>query len=562
MRCSSGELYQRRCRSSEAGTGECYAKCVTCPSGAVCDGSEVAVCSGAFYASMLDILIYENSTEYTITQQTCEPCPTGAFCGNGECFFAKSRELPDGCVSTNGTRGYLLGTWQRESTLGIRALIDCPRGHEIVSIYSSPEPSSPKGQRCKKCIPGLQYILNSSTDKCQTCAEGMRCPMGDDIVEFETVNSTWVPEGPILRLERCPSGYYVSPSSTETSNAVLQRCLPCGKGEECTHSSSCVTCSECQAGYYKAAVSTDACVACPANTYRETTGASDLGMCLECQVKSSTMGQKGQKSRRACACDVEFYLIVFSDEGTGDELLSCQRCPKGAECGDGECALRNHDFHCNDGSSIVGDWVVNNATGQYELTSCPSGYELRTTEEQGSADLQQCLKCQSPSSYILRPDVDSCQVCPPGLRCHGDATLDPIAVNSSWVRNRSVFKLESCPGGYSAMSINTEGVDASEQQCTPCGKGLECPAPPCTECSECQDGFYKAAVNTEACIACPANTYGGNNIDKTQPGYCQPCPAGSDTNMSTGRKQISECKCSIGTYVTKAVAEVLGSCFR
>ena len=108
--------------------------------------------------------------------------------------------------------------------------------------------------------------------------------------------------------------------------------------------------------------------------------------------------------------------MITTDEGTAEEALTCQTCPKGAECGDGECSLRNEgSFNCTDGSSIIGTWVMSNATGQYELTSCPSGYELRTTEEQGSEDLQQCFKCQSPSSYILRPDVDLCQACPPGL---------------------------------------------------------------------------------------------------------------------------------------------------
>ena len=122
-------------------------------------------------------------------------------------------------------------------------------------------------------------------DLCQACPPGLVCH-GDATLDPVVEGSTWVQDGAIFRLEACPTGYFVSPKSTEPFDAAQQRCLPCGKGEECTESSSCVTCSECQAGYYKAAVSTDPCVACPANTYRETTGASDLGMCLGCQVKS------------------------------------------------------------------------------------------------------------------------------------------------------------------------------------------------------------------------------------------------------------------------------------
>jgi len=39
----------------------------------------------------------------------------------------------------------------------------------------------------------------------------------------------------------------------------------------------------------------------------------------------------------------------------------------------------------------------------------PTGYEMRTTVEQESLDLQQSFKWLSPSTFILRPDLDSCQ---------------------------------------------------------------------------------------------------------------------------------------------------------
>ena len=253
-------------------------------------------------------------------------------------------------------------------------------------------------------------------------------------------------------------------------------------------------------------------------------------------------------NRRACECDREYYLIM-SDEGLASESLVCETCPKGARCANDDCALRNNAFNCSDGSTIMGNWSKDD-TGHYELTSCPSGYELKTSVEQGSADLQQCFKCPTRSYYILRPDVDSCQPCPAGLNCHGDETLDPITTDSMWVQNGSIFKLESCPYGHSAISINHEGVKASEQQCTPCEKGMECKNPPCTACSECISGFYKSAVSNEACLACPENTYGQDNVDRTQLGYCKACPTGSDTKSKTGQTGVMACQCSIGTYQT------------
>ena len=244
--------------------------------------------------------------------------------------------------------------------------------------------------------------------QCQPCPPGLTCS-GDATLAPKIEGSEWVEQGSFFKLESCPAGYYVFPASVDAANAGQQECLPCIKGEECV-AAPCVTCTPCQPGFYKAAVSTDECVPCPANTYVETEGSTALSLCQSCQAKSSTLDETGQSSRRACACDKEYYLII-SQEGTDDEALSCQVCPKGAVCGgDGECALRNADadFSCTDGtSSIVGAWVLDSSSGQYELTSCPAGYEMKTQEEQGSVDLQECFKCPSPSTYILNPDVDA-----------------------------------------------------------------------------------------------------------------------------------------------------------
>ena len=137
-------------------------------------------------------------------------------------------------------------------------------------------------------------------------------------------------------------------------------------------------------------------MACPTDTYAEDTGATALILCQKCQDKSSTQGLTGQNSSRACACDKEYYLVT-SLAGTADETLSCQKCPKGAECGDSECALRNPNVSCSDGTRIAGVWEMNNGTGKYKLRSCPTGFEMRTSEEQQSEDLQQCLACNVDS---------------------------------------------------------------------------------------------------------------------------------------------------------------------
>ena len=149
----------------------------------------------------------------------------------------------------------------------------------------------------------------------------------------KTVGSVWVEQGSYFKLESCPVGYYVTPAGVGTLSATTasqQECVPCGKGEECTNA-TCVACTPCAPGAYKAAISTEPCAPCPASTYVETEGSTALSLCLSCQAKSSTLDATGQSSRRACACDKEYYLIT-SQAGTTDEALSCQTCPKVRRC--------------------------------------------------------------------------------------------------------------------------------------------------------------------------------------------------------------------------------------
>ena len=261
-----------------------------------------------------------------------------------------------------------------------------------------------------------------------------------------------------------------------------------------------MTCTPCSPGFYKAAVSTDECVPCPANTYVETEGSTALSLCQSCQAKSSTLDETGQSSRRACACDKEYYLII-SNEGQTDETLTCQTCPKGAVCADGECALRNSDISCTTGNDVVGEWLLD-ASKRYLVAACPAGYSKRTAEEQGSDDLQECFKCDT-AKYILRPDLDDCQDCPPGLTCTGNAIVESKIQGSDWAEQildeAAIYKLESCPSGYYVSPASVDASNAAQQECLPCRKGEECVTAPCVTCTLCQPGFYKAAVSTDEC---------------------------------------------------------------
>ena len=98
-----------------------------------------------------------------------------------------------------------------------------------------------------------------------------RLHAGGDNVLFSTGN--WSIVNGTYLLSSCPTGHKMITSSHDD-----QQCELCAKGEECT-SKWCSTCTPCAAGYYKAVVGTEPCMACPANTYAEDTGATALILC-------------------------------------------------------------------------------------------------------------------------------------------------------------------------------------------------------------------------------------------------------------------------------------------
>lgn len=65
----------------------------------------------------------------------------------------------------------------------------------------------------------------------------------------------------------------------------------------------------------------------------------------------------------------------------------------------------------------------------------------------------------------------------------------------------------------------------------------------------CAEGYGGKGRN---CAACPADTYSYYNSSEDPNGLvrtCKPCPTGSTTQSKTGQKEISDCKCPVGTFL-------------
>jgi len=85
---------------------------------------------------------------------------------------------------------------------------------------------------------------------------------------------------------------------------------------------------------------------------------------------------------------------------------SCLSCPIGCDCVLGGSNIQNKS----------GLWEA--VEGVYRVISCPAGSQLinstaGTSQGTFSNSLQQCKACL-PGQYIINPDTDTCQECPPG----------------------------------------------------------------------------------------------------------------------------------------------------
>jgi hypothetical protein len=93
-----------------------------------------------------------------------------------------------------------------------------------------------------------------------------------------------------------------------------------------------------------------------------------------------------------------------------------------------------------------------------------------------------------------------------------------VLENSTWVADSSVYRLTSCPTGYSVYNESEE-----LQTCQVCGLGVECVLGSCKVCTPCQPGSFKSESAPVGCSLCPANTYGPEE-GATALAQCLSCP--------------------------------------
>lgn len=116
------------------------------------------------------------------------------------------------------------------------------------------------------------------------------------------------------------------------------------------------------------------------------------------------LGQDSDGSASCTFCKPGSYSI--NPLGNSDAVSnqpSCLNCAVGGDCTSGG---ENVTFD-------VGSWE--RSAAMYIVTDCPAGYQLISSSSNGkfAHDVQECKLCQY-GQYIIRPNVDTCQICPDG----------------------------------------------------------------------------------------------------------------------------------------------------
>ena len=411
--------------------------CVTCPPGLICNGNskvEPVVNRSRWYIED-DHFVLEScpygyqviSTEGEWQLQQCEACAEGFECVLQVCQICTVCE-----------------TGKFKDLIGTQACTRCPQ-----NTYN-PVTNSKSTANCQSCPVGaltqgdgksnltdcecerrFYRAETSSTWECSACPQGAMCADGSCSLRNEPPHCEVDPQpigswdlGSLIGksgqdagkkwLTACPTGFDLQDNSHD-----LQKCQPCGKGQECKLD-ICRVCIPCKPGYYKAQSSIDPCAQCPANTYLMTEGATELSFCISCPENAHTFTLTGRTSQADCTCNTRMYSDAQPD-------FKCMTCPAGAVCPNGICSLPTQK--CTAGE-IKGTWE-RGSDGKFALLSCPIGHQL--VNETGH-DVQTCVRCEAGFFIMSSSDPNEiCQKCPASAECpnRGPPMFQTTAVSAS-----------------------------------------------------------------------------------------------------------------------------------
>mmetsp|Transcript_13452 Transcript_13452/g.20357 ORF Transcript_13452/g.20357 Transcript_13452/m.20357 type:complete len:4776 (+) Transcript_13452:55-14382(+) len=547
--------------------------CKVCPPGKYCEGGEATDgqdCPTGYYCpGGTDIAqrhpcpagTYNPSTRLT-NKYDCLACPAGSYCDEGS---SAPVVCPAGTYAPN-LRTRSSGPTNSTDNSGC---IQCPHGsycpeNSVEAFDCGIGNYSAYGQStCKECPAGRYCPLNTTSEVDMLdvfiCTAGTYCPNGTATYPEETnrpcTPGYYCPPGTPIERECPPGTYNPFPGANSTTE-----CLSCPRGEYCVGGKTAPT-GNCSLGYYcEGGASTPTQFPCPARTYRNFTGAHDIGACTKCISGHYCPEATGTP----IPCPEGHYCIIGTvdpepcPKGTYNpnkgliKITQCLPCPPGKYCDTLGQVQPSGD--CDAGYYCIENAFTAAPQGPPTGGLCPRGGFC----PKGSSGPSSCAPGTFNNFTGAKSQAD-CAPCTPGHYCAGSSNPFPTGpcsagyycLSNDTHRASDPRQFPVTPGHYSVVGSQTEipckaGTYAnsplSENSCDPCDVGYYCPDIRMTEPEEvCPKGSYCSAGSILP-KGCPRGTFGDE----------------------TGYQNISQCNnCPIGKYCDSIrLDEAGGDCLK
>ena len=452
--CTTGyefDTYTRRCAPlCSASQYRLQGVCTSCPSNAICTGSNSFICRSGFTLSA--------------NGQSCQNCPGGTYKNVNGNMACATCPVNSQCFNTH---------------------FSCNVGHEInllnddcVQCASGFFKSSVGNVSCSSCVSdavcttsafscNAGFTLNSGSTGCEACpvttykktsGNGgcISCPANS--VCFSThfmCQAGFQLSADQLSCEACPSDKFKSNVGNNTCASIP------------TNSVSRSSFFLCQMGYQLNALQ-NGCEPCGANMFKSALGNSTCTSCPNnavCISSGFTCHAGYQPNTLSTTC--ETCPSATFKPASGNSL--CQLCPANAQC-------FGTFFTCNPGHQLN--------SAQNACDPCPNDFYKPNLGN------QTCLRV--PSNSVSFGSYFECDT---GFQLNSNSTECDSCPLGTFKNSKGNFMCLTCP----LSSTCNNGRTFS------CAIGFE-PNSQNTDCLRCPNGRYKLTEGNTGCLLCPPNS--------------------------------------------------------
>lgn len=425
-KCAAGSAKALDCEDGKKTTTTGNAVCNNCDAGFYCIKSVEYDCpyrrycpAGSVRGQICDAGTYNDDSKKLGMASQCKACPARQYCIDGTkgSDYCESGHICEGGAKTPLPNGDYDKDNDGDHDGDDDPNYICPLGRYCLKAGAS-------GLNAPSSCSASKYTYfpgSDSIDDCLPCAAGYYCPTGG----YEPKN--------------CGAGHYCIKGSTSETECPIntvritiggyheRSCDQCPAGKFCNSTGlDTLTGKDCSVGHF-CPTGTSEEIACPAGTYRNTTGAASESDCIQCPIyyycESATVNPEPCTNGYECPagsslpskCEAGQFCEVTS---TSPNVITKIDCPQGYYCTQGT----TEPVACDEPSAIL--CPTNSKFEGGQSTTCDAGYYLS-----GSA----CKYCDRGYVCLAGAEVSNPTdgvegyICPRGHYCDPRISVTEVA---------------------------------------------------------------------------------------------------------------------------------------